>query len=391
MAFLSCRFFQKHIWTTLLTVVQIILSLIALSSLSVFIFDNQSNIRAIKELPTENVSILTVFPYYDIPFVENEIQNMPCVNLGKIRCLPDVLVNKKTCALVAYDSIIIEHYVPSLSHGNWLTESSSQVGDGIPAIVTADIGLQVGDSLNVALSSDSYITIFVQGILKKPTQYLFPESYADPAYFEADMIISNDSAIIISSEHLAQLSEPNDYPEPGSRFLEMKSCLIFSKGKDLGTISESKLKRFGKIVPASDLISLYKSNTKDLIGGQTMIFIVFLQLAVTGVFSSYVIQTHRNRKAFTIYYLLGMDWKQAIIIESLRNLLIVFIIMALSFVFWKLGLFQLYWLNKTQIILFFLIVLAYICTLFAFVSTIYLKNLIHEDVSVSLKDMQQWE
>lgn len=391
MFFLSCRVLKKHIWTTMFTVVQIMLSLIALSTLSVFIFDNQNNVRAIKELPTENVYILTAFPYYDLSFVENEIQNTPGVDLGKVSCIPNVTVNEKICDLVVYDRIIIERYAPSLAHGNWLTECSSPEDDKIPAVVTADMGLKVGDCLTVALSSDAYITISVEGILKKPTQYLFPESYADPAYFKADMIISNDPAIIISSEHLTRISEPDACPEHPPKLMPMKSCFIFSKGEALETAGEGKFDRLGKITPASDLISLYKSNMKDLIGAQTIIFLVFLQLAVTGVFSCYVIQAHRNRKMFTVYYLLGMDWKQAIMIESMRNILIVLIIMTLSFVLWKLGLIQLYWLNKAQIISFFLIVLAYIGTLFAFVSAIYLRKLIHEDVSVSLKDLQQWE
>lgn len=389
--YLSCRILQKQIWTTLLTIVQIILSLIALSSLSAFIFDYQNNIRAIKELPTENVSILTVFPYYDMSFAEKEIQKTPCLDIGKISYIPNVMCNEKTCSLVAYDSIIIEHYTPSLSNGKWLTVGSSQISDKIPAIVTADMKLKVGDSINIDLSSDLCISIYVQGILKKPTQYLFPESYADPEYFEADMIISNDSAIIISSEQLARLLALSNKHTLSFRLLQAQSCLIFSKGKDFITATENNINRLGKITPADDLISLYKSNTKDLIGGQTIIFIVFLQLAIIGAFSCYVIQTHRNQKTFTIYYLLGMDWKRAITIEILRNLLVVFITMLLCFVLWKLGLFQLYWLSNSQIISFFLIVLVYVCILFAFISTIYLRKLIHEDISISLKNLQKGE
>ncbi len=386
--FVSFKLLRKQIWTTLIVIVQIILSLISLSSLVVFIFDNQDNVRAMEELPTKNVSILTLFPYYDMSFAEEKLQNSPLVeSIGKVCYTPEAFCSGKECKLVTYDDIIINEYTPSLADGSWLKEDLSQTCVGIPAVVSADMGLQVGDTATISTSTDSNITIFVQGVLKKPTQYLFPDSYADPEYFEADMIISNDSVVIVSAKDIQQLGKTSLL----SNIQQTQSCFIFSKEGYADTISSNEINRLGNITPVENLISLYKENTKDLIFSQAIIFFVFLLLAITGVISSNVIQSRQNRRVFTIYYLLGMDWKQGVAIEFLRNSMIVLITVVLCYVLGKIGIFPLYWLNQTRVLIFFVIVILYVGSLFAVVSALFLRKLIHEDISLALKDLHQGE
>ena len=382
--YISFRLLHKRIWSALIVVVQIMLSLISLTSLAVFIFDYQGNIRAMGELPKEDTSILTVFQYYDINVVKKKFQDNTSMHIGEIYYKDEVACAGKKCRLVMYDDVIIENYLPAISDGKWLTEDFTRKDDEVSAIVSADMGLNVGDTFEITLSENLTITISVQGVLKKPTQYLLPEAYADPKYFEADMIISNNSAIIISAQDFSRILP--DYNRLG--FEKTRSCLVFFAGQE--NIND-EINRYGKLTPVSDAISLYKKNTEDMILGQSMIFFVFLLLAITGTLSSNVIQIRKNKRTYAIYYLLGMDWKQAKVIEFMQSFIVIVITMALYFVLEKIGMVSLQWLNQEQIIVFYIIVFSYICILFALISTLCLRKEAQEDISLSLKNLQKGE
>lgn len=390
--FISLKLLRKHICTTLIVIAQIILSLISLSSLVVFIFDNQDNVRAIEELPIENTSVLTLFPYYDMNFVEEALENISFVeSVGKVGYNPDAFCNGKVCNFVTYNDIIIKQYNPSLSTGHWLTEDLLQISDIIPAVVSADMGLHIGDTVNVSITKNCSVKIFVQGILKKPTQYLLPDSFADPEYFRADMIISNAPAVIVSAEQIESLSAIGCDSPILSEIQYAQSCFIFSNEEYDTILASDEIQRLGSITPVLNIISRYKSSINDLIIGQMIIFAVFLFLSITGVISSNVIQNYENQRTFTIYYLLGMSWKQNIEIEFLRNSLIVLMTILFCCFLGKIGVFPLYWLNKTRVVVFFIIVLLYVSILFAVVSAVFLKKLMHQDISLSLKNLHQGE
>lgn len=382
--YISFRLIQKRIWSALIVVVQIMLSLISLASLAVFIFDYQGNIRAMGELPTEDTSILTVFQYYDINVVKEKFRDNASINIGEVYYKDEVACADEKCRLVMYDDIIIENYLPALSDGKWLTEDFTRKDEAVSAVVSADMGLNVGDTFDVTLSESLAITISVQGVLKKPTQYLLPEAYADPKYFEADMIISNNSAIIVSAQDFSRILP--DYNRLG--FEKTRSCLVFFAGQENIT---NEINRYGKLTPVSGAIALYKRNTEDMILGQSMIFFVFLLLAITGILSSNVIQIRKNKRTYAIYYLLGMDWKQAKVIEFMQSFIVIVITMVLYFVLEKVGLVSLQWLNQEQIIIFYVIVFSYICILFALISTLCLRKESQEDISLSLKNLQKGE
>lgn len=382
--YISFRLLQKRIWSALIIVLQIMLSLISLMSLVVFIFDYKSNIRSMGELPTENTSIMTVFQYYDINVVKEKFQDNVYIHIGEIYYKDEVVSVGKKCRLVAYDDIIVENYLPALSDGKWLTEKSTRNDGAVSAIVSADMGLNVGDTFEITLSENITIMIAVQGILKKPTQYLLPEAYADPEYFEADMIISNDAAIIMSAQDFSRIL-PN-YNQLG--FEKTRSFLVFFSGQE--NINE-EINQYGKLTPVLDAILLYRRNTEDMILGQSMIFFVFLLLAITGILSSNVIQIRKNKRTYAIYYLVGMDWKQARAIEFMQSLIVIVITMALYFVLEKIGMGSIQWLNQEQSRIFYIVVFVYICILFSLISTLCLRKEDQEDISLSLKNLQKGE
>ncbi len=61
-------------------------------------------------------------------------------------------------------------------------------------------------------------------------------------------------------------------------------------------------------------------------------FIVFMLLAATGILSNNIMQMMKNRKLFTIYYLLGMNWHKCVAVEICRTIFLIGFTMALSIV-----------------------------------------------------------
>ena len=122
-----------------------------------------------------------------------------------------------------------------------------------------------------------------------------------------------------------------------------------------------------------------------------MTFIVFLAAAATGVLGNNVMQSMRNRKLFTVYYLLGMDWKRGVWIEISRVIVLLLLTMGLCVVAGRYGLLMLDWMTPRRAVLFYGIVFLYVLVMFTAVGAGFLVKLMREDISTSLKELHQGE
>ena len=120
-------------------------------------------------------------------------------------------------------------------------------------------------------------------------------------------------------------------------------------------------------------------------------FIVFMLLAATGILSNNIMQMMKNRKLFTIYYLLGMNWHKCVAVEICRTIFLIGFTMALSIVAGKSGLLMIQWMTPAREFLFYGVVLLYIIVMFGAVGAYFVFRLIHEDISESLKELQHGE
>lgn len=382
---IASRLLRKRIWMNLIVVLQIMLSVIALSDLFVYISDNRDNIRAIKELPSANTLALNVFEYYDVDYAAKKIQQNPLIeSVGKVYYNESALCNTNPCCLVVYNKAVTERYSPALAHGRWLTDGSENTGGGTAAVVSADLGLRVGDNANVSLPDGSTVSISVCGVLKRPTQYLLPIELVAPKYSRVDMIIHNDPVVILSAESTEVLSAPCIETAPG--------LFLFSDGQEYSAELLQELNRYGETVPVSSMISLYNANMSELINSQSFIFAIFLILSVTGVLSSNMIQSSQDRKIFTVYYLLGMDWKQGAKIELCHCVIILVFTAALCLLAGRIGLLgNLQYLIPTRVLMFYGIVFLYVTCIFAGVKALFMIKLMREDISLTLRSLQQGE
>ena len=302
----------------------------------------------------------------------------------------NVFCNNVQCNLAAYNESIISHYSPKLQSGSWLSCCPSTGGKIVPAVVSGETGLKVGDAKDIGLPDGKTCRFAVIGVLKEPTQYLFPSGSASPEYFSAESIISQKPAVIVRD---TDCGGPSVFATH-SYAPFITNMIVFLKS-DLGDanidILARKLSKYGEATPMQSLVSTFNKNTEQMIGGTTIMFIVFLLLAMTGVLSNNVIQSLHNRRQFTVYYFLGMDWKKCAAVESCRVGILIVICMLLTFVAGKLGLLMLAWMTPMRAFLFFGVVLLYLVIMFSAIGAGFIVKLVREDLSESLKNLQQGE
>jgi hypothetical protein len=388
---IALKLLWKRKLTNTVIVVQLLLSIIMLAQVFVAIEDYRDNLRAVNELPVNDTIVLSAFDYYNPEYVTQQILSSPQVDsVGRVYMNDFVFCNNVLCNLAAYNKGIISHYSPELQSGFWLSDCPPADGSAIPAVVSGDMGLKIGDRTDVHLPDEETCRIAVVGILKRPTQYLFPSGGASPEYFSAKSVISQKPVIIV---RYTDFGDSSTFVPPPYAPISTNVFVFLKSGAADTNIDAIRTEwgKYGEATPLISLVSTFNTNMNQMIGGTTIMFVVFLLLAVTGVLSNNVIQSLRNRRQFTVYYLLGMDWKKGAAVEACRVGILIIITMALSLVLGKVGLFMLEWMTPMQAYLFYGVVFLYIVAMFAAVGAGFLIKLMREDISGALKDLQQGE
>ncbi len=388
--FIALKLLWRRKLANIILLLQVLISVAMLAQMYVYIVDHLDNVRAVSELPVKDTFILHLFDYYTPEYAAEQltasslVQAVGTVDMGWGSC------NDTGCTIAVYNDGILQRYAPELQSGSWLNVED-EAADGIfPAVVSQEIGLRVGETGNVRLTAGRTVCIRVIGTLKRPTQYLYPSGSASPAYFAADSVISQDPAILLRARDTAQ----NEALRSLSPFRTAANLFIFLRPETTNAQCGKALEewnRYGEITPAASLVATYKENTHTMIAGGIITFGIFLALAVTSILSSNVIQALRNRKLFTVYYLLGMDWKQSVYIEATRSGLLLLSMMALIAAAGQAGLLMLEWLTPARARWFYGIAFLYILLMFASVGTVFIWRLTREDLSTALKDLQQGE
>ena len=385
--FIVCKLLSKRVISNIVFMLQVLLSVIMLAQLFVFITDHQDNMRAINELPIRDTIVLGVFEYYTMEEVAQELQNSPQIHsVGQV-LMADAVCNGIQCNFALYSESIIDHYAPGLQSGAWLHDAKMMGDNGIPAVVSRELGLKAGDKTEIATFDENTRKIHVVGVLESPTQYLYPSGAASPEYFKASSIISQYPTIIIRDTDFGDTSSftpPLDMPFTKNLFVFLKS------GTDVH-IAMKEWAKYGELTPMASLVSTYNRETSRLIEGGIIMFIVFMLLVATGILSNNIMQMMKNRKLFTIYYLLGMNWHKSVAVEICRTIFLIGFTMALSIVAGKSGLLMIQWMTPAREFLFYGVVLLYIVVMFGAVGAYFVFRLIHEDISESLKELQHGE
>ena len=362
----------------------LIVSIVQLAQLFVFTVDRMDSVRAVNELPVENTVVLTLFDYCE------EAEAAELINKSSLSgAIGKVYMGYGSHNIAVYTESLIARYRPDLREGIWLTDSLLETGDSIPAVVSGDMGFRVGDRVDIRFPAGRAQSIIIVGILKSPTQYLYPTGSASPEYFSADMIIENAPVVLLRDSDIYDSSAMESLGLSLSQ-----SLFIFLNQEASAESMDEELanwNRFGEIAFMQSLLLRYNYNMSVLISSGIISFVLFFFLAVTGMLSNSVIQAMHNRKYFTIYYLLGMDWRKCVAVEICRILIMVACVAVLTLVAGRSGLLMLNWMTAERAVLFYAITFAYILLMFAAVGGIFIAKLMREDLSAALKDLQQGE
>lgn len=388
--FVALKLLWKRKLANLVLILEIVLSVIMLAQLFVFVADHIYNVRAVNELPQEHTAVLSVYDYYDPEDVARRIREYPQAVSVDIAYTGTISFNNELYNLAVYSEGIVENYAPKLQSGVWLSDCPGIRGDGVPAVISADMGLSLGETVEVFTPQNKRMLITVAGILKEPAQYLFPSGGASSASFSADMIISQNPVFIIREsdyEDTAALLPAPEMNLPQNLFVFLKPDI----SEDEMEKAVDPWRKYGEVTPIASLVSVYSHNASRLIGGGAAFFFVFFCLAATCLISNNAIQSLRNRRLFTVYYLLGMDWKMGAVIEAVRAFILILISMILCVLAGKYGLLMLEWLSPRDTYLFYGAVLVYLIAMFTAFGAGFLIKLSREDISAALKDLQQGE
>ncbi len=388
--FIALKLLWRRKAANFVLLLQVLVSVILLAQMYVFLLDHLDNVRAVGELPTENALVLPVFEYYTPVYAAERLEASPLVEEVAAVDTGGGSCNGTDCLIAIYGDGIVRHYTPALQSGGWL-EGEAEMEDGVlPAVVSQEIGLRVGDTGTVRLNTGDTARIRVVGVLKRPTQYLYPSRSASPAFFSADFVISQEPAVLLRARDTAQ----SEAFQSASSFRTSKNLFIFLRPGITDAQYEGALEewnRYGEITSAASLISTYTEKANTLITAGLLTFCVFTALAMTSVVGSNVIQALRNRKLFTVYYLLGMDWRRSAFIEATRVGLLLIPMMAMVAAAGQGGLLMMEWMTPARAKWFYGISFLYVLLMFASVGAVFIWRLTREDLSAALKALQKGE
>ena len=388
--FIALKLLWRRKLTNAILVFEIILSIIMLAQLFVFITNHLDNIRAMNELPVQNTSVLNIFTYYDTDDVimkiesDESIESVGRVYTGAVSC------ENRICNLAVYSDAIVTYYRPSLSTGMWFSDIPEQTTPIKQAVISRSLGYDIGETITIRMDDQQTEIVQVIGILKEPTQYLFPNGGASPQHFSANLIISQDPVVMIQEKDCNVL--PTSYIPKESGISE--NVFVFFNPEAPDEAIDATMARYGKYGEFSRmnlLIDNFNNKSYIMVWGGLLFFLVFFLLAITSTLSMNIIQQIDNQKRFTVYYLLGMNRRQMRVIEITRILLLELIVMGLTILAGRCGLLMLEWMTAARIGLFYGLTFLISILMFTSVSAGFWKVMTQNDITDSLKKLQYGE
>lgn len=240
---------------------------------------------------------------------------------------------------LSYDDEIINQYTPELQSGRWI--STNKETNMIEAVISQnDYGWNVGDVIKIVmLNTETAVTrdVKIVGMLKENTKIpglFLPRLETDTYnlfYYPYNYEYEEIPVLLFS---YSQLSNLENAPLQGI----YSSALILYDDSVSSTEIEQDQQVLSKMgcVFSTDLKELDK-NSKDYLHRQIYnllpIIIVLLVLVIVSSISSSALSTRKRLRDYAIYYVMGLQWQQCVIINLLQSIIIIALSFAISIVF----------------------------------------------------------
>lgn len=378
---IALRFLKKQFVLNLLILVEVLVSIMILTELFVYISDRIDNQRAVEELQNDALYVLSEFEYYqdEEDAIISMMKEDPGIDKVGTAEILGCALDSQPFSLGAYNSDLTMIYTPKLVDGVWLSTDQNAV-DPCPAVVSADMGLRVGNTATITVENSGTLDIQVIGVLATPTQYLLPSGMSS----EVDSFIEQSSVILINRDQVAG-TLPNDQSGEST----IRTLFLLSDRTEDQLIS--KYGQYGRIQAINQMIRNYQNSSSELIASEGLLFGLFFLLASIVILSSEVIHNLSCRRDYAIYYLTGMKWEQCVGIEVLRHVILMVVILGATALMDRYGLLRTEWLTGSRHVWLYGTVVVYLSVIFFGTGAAFIRNLLHHDISESLRNLNGGE
>lgn len=239
---------------------------------------------------------------------------------------------------LSYDDEIINQYTPELQSGRWI--STSKETNIIEAVVSEnDYSWNVGDVIEIVmLNTESAVTrdVKIVGMLKENAKIpgLFsPRLETDTYnlfYYPYNYEYEEIPVLLFSYSQLADLENA---PLQG---IYSSALILYDDSVSKAEIEQDQriLSTMGCIF-STDLQELDK-NSKDYLHRHIYnllpIVIVLLVLVIVSSISSSALSTRKRLRDYAIYYVMGLQWRQCVLINLLQSIIIIISAFVISIV-----------------------------------------------------------
>jgi hypothetical protein len=292
--------------------------------------------------------------------------------------------------LFIYNESLIRYFRPNLAKGVWFSDYTPSKSGVTPIVVAADSIYELGDSFPLELyylvegdRLTMHTEAFVIGVIAAPVQYATLSKGADEIYFQSDFLFNQSSEVII----LPNTREIDNFL--GDRKYELASMgklLYLREDVDVSIVKGD----FGYYGVVSDLSKgksqFYHSVYMGLLR-EALYFSTYFLITVSCIMCINLIQNKDNKRRFTIYYLLGMDAKRGVMIETVRLFLMTALSVGATILFLLTQPFLLNEFTPSQRPFAILALLVYLAIVFLPISIVFVINTARHNIVDTLKDL----
>jgi len=311
--------FKKKIVTRMIIIVQLVLVVYLLNiTIGMWRYDNYI-LDIAKDMELNN-------SYYSNDGFE--LSDSGELQIGEIRKVFGQLgeMDQSNLEIMLYNDVIAENIRLPLSRGIWFDEYN---GSEVPIIINyryaKEYSIESNDMIDIRLEytdseilSDESVRCEVIGIMDKMGYYL-SFSAAGNYLMWNNLLKQNESvAIIMSDEIQGQIQSGR---------------MIFLE--DLDNDSHQILDSLDDRTYITSVEQITENSKKvlyDKLETQIAMWFLVFALSLASLMSNNMMEKIFEEKEFTVYYMLGLDWKKCIAIEILRSVLQIVISFIIAFV-----------------------------------------------------------
>lgn len=383
---IAFKFIKKHWFLNLLIILEVLYSIYMFTALYIYITDSYAKKAAIEALGKTDIQYILLHEVrsnndYKINAQIQEEKHLNFIN--KLNNDSDVYMHASIVLLdipdqtiYAYGQSLIEEYSPKIHAGTWL-DKAEKTDDVLPAVVSGIGHYKLGNEYTIEEGNNS-IKIRIVGIIPNGYPYLTANGN------NLSNMLSISPAIIIRQEDIASLK---DTKIPKS----INTNIVFLKSKlDRETLANRYL-NYGISNSFKNSSISENKEYKELIIAQSILSIITTILSTLILFSTEIIYSINSWKKYTVYYLLGMKWKKCAIIECLRHLFIITPIILITLLLDKHNLLSFSVVYDTRAPIFYISILIYVLLLFFLSSFLFIRKLLKQDISKSLRNLNGGE